>query len=182
MTCNAKNRLIMCPHENNNARSNAEGFLNQIFKASKSSLMICVIRWRNFSKGNIPTSRAGDFEYHFPNRKRPEGSSIAIPNMLTRRSTTIDAAQTARLYPNWIMLPTRKTSPPTVVGKKFDANKPVKVIDVVCAMLMSTSPDRRRICQRAMVNKRDKRRRPIAEKKRSQVICRTAFHIPPQLC
>ena len=117
----------MCIHVPARAPSRAPGFLSQIENMEK----IRFVKASGFCMIPISEKDAEPICSIFHEYASPIGTVILIPSMPINLSAARDARQMARSKPICIAPASRATSPPMVVGRKFDANKPVKVSAVL---------------------------------------------------
>ena len=97
---------------------------------------------------------------------KPKGTAIAMPAIPIRRSAIKDAALSAASYFNWMAPARRTTSPPIVVGKKFEENNPANVTRVISQNEVLAFAERNNTYQRAETAIRETIIRTIARIRR----------------
>ena len=112
----------------------------------------------------------------------PTGKVKSMPAIPTNLSTIIEAVQIAASNPNCTTPANRTTSPPIVVGRKFEANNPAYVIFKVDRYGILNPDDRSSTCQRAATAKRETVINPKARTIRQSGICCNASLICSQPC
>ncbi len=98
------------------------GLFSQIPKTDRVRFMKSIGFFRNVKNDAASFACKSPHEYH-----NPTGAIMLIPNMPINRSAAIEARHTARSNPICMAPAKRIKSPPTVVGRKCDANRLVKV-------------------------------------------------------
>ena len=112
----------------------------------------------------------------------PIGKVISMPTMPTSLSTISEAVQIAASNPNCTTPANRTTSPPIVVGRKFEANNPAYEIFKVDRYGIFNPDDRSNTCQRVATAKRETVINPKARTIRQSGICSIASLICSHPC
>ncbi len=113
------------------------------------------------------------------NLTNPIGKAVNMPAIPIKRSITSDAAHTAPSTFRRIAPANRTTSPPMVVGRKLDANRPAKERRTACPNEISTFAERRRLNQRKLTASLDNRVNPNNNRKTGKPTTDTA---PDTVC